>query len=159
MLPNRGSVTVTISAYAVDHAGLRTLLGTRRIIAANGASLAPFGTIDTPGQGETVSGTIANFGWALTPAHTSIPTDGSTIDVYVDNIFMGHPTYGLYRDDIATLFPGLANSNGAVGHFSIDTDAVVQRSSHDQLGRARQRRPVDRYGQPLLPRSERILTP
>ena len=121
MLPNRGSVTVTLSAYAVDHAGLRTLLGTRRIIAANGTSLAPFGTIDTPGQGETVSGTIANFGWALTPSHTSIPTDGSTIDVYVDNIFMGHPMYGLYRADIATLFPGLANSNGAIGLFSIDT--------------------------------------
>ena len=121
MLPNRGSVTVTISAYAVDHAGLRTLLGTRRITAANGASLAPFGTIDTPGQGQTVSGTISNFGWALTPAHTSIPTDGSTIDVYVDNIFMGHPAYGLYREDIATLFPGLANSNGAVGLLSIDT--------------------------------------
>lgn len=121
MLPNRGTVTVTLSAYAVDHAGLRTLLGTRRIIAANGASLAPFGTIDTPGQGQTVSGVIANFGWALTPAHTSIPSDGSTIDVYVDNIFMGHPTYGLYRADIATLFPGLANSNGAVGVLSIDT--------------------------------------
>ena len=95
MLPNRGSISVTISAYAVDHAGLRTLLGSRRIIAANGASLAPFGTIDTPGQGQTVSGVIPNFGWALTPAHTSIPTDGSTIDVYIDNIFVGHPTYGL----------------------------------------------------------------
>jgi hypothetical protein len=121
MLPNRGSISVTISAYAVDHAGLRTLLGSRRIIAANGASLAPFGTIDTPGQGQTVSGVIPNFGWALTPAHTSIPTDGSTIDVYIDNIFVGHPTYGLFRQDIATLFPGLANSNGAVGLFSIDT--------------------------------------
>ncbi|HVJ26953.1 MAG TPA: hypothetical protein VM493_05395 [Vicinamibacterales bacterium] len=125
MLPNRGSVTVTLSVYAVDHAGLRTLLGTRRIIAANAASLAPFGTIDTPGQGQTVSGVIANFGWALTPAHTSIPIDGSTIDVYVDNIFMGHPTYGLYRADIATLFPGLANSNGAVGLFSIDTTLLT----------------------------------
>jgi len=121
MLPNRGSISVTISAYAVDHAGLRTLLGTRRIIAANGASLAPFGTIDTPGQGETVSGVIPNFGWALTPAHTSIPIDGSTIDVYIDNMFVGHPTYNLYRQDIATLFPGLANSNGAVGLFLIDT--------------------------------------
>ncbi len=125
MLPNRGSVTVTLSVYAVDHAGLRTLLGTRRIIAANGASLAPFGTIDTPGQGETVSGVISNFGWALTPAHTSIPSDGSTIDVYVDDIFMGHPTYGLFRSDIATLFPGLANSNGAVGLFSIDTTLLT----------------------------------
>jgi hypothetical protein len=119
MLPNSGSVTVTLSAYAVDHGGLRTLLGTRRIIAANGSSRAPFGTIDTPGQGQTVSGVISNFGWALTPAHTSIPANG--IEVYVDDIFMGHAQYGLYREDIATLFPGLANSNGAIGHFLIDT--------------------------------------
>ena len=34
---------------------------------------------------------------------------------------MGHPTYNNYRSEIATLFPGLANSNGAVGFLSINT--------------------------------------
>jgi hypothetical protein len=50
-----------------------------------------------------------------------IPTNGSTISVYVDGVNIGHPTYNLYRSDIATFFPGYANSNGAVGFFTLDT--------------------------------------
>jgi hypothetical protein len=34
---------------------------------------------------------------------------------------VGHPVYNNYRADIATLFPGLQNSNGAVGYYYIDT--------------------------------------
>ena len=34
---------------------------------------------------------------------------------------MGHPVYNLYRPDIAALFPGYANFNGAVGYFAIVT--------------------------------------
>jgi hypothetical protein len=51
----------------------------------------------------------------------SIPIDGSTINVWVDGLLLGHPVYNNYRADIATLFPGYANSNGAVGVFSLDT--------------------------------------
>jgi hypothetical protein len=29
-----------------------------------------------------------------------IPTDGSTIDVLIDNVPVGHPTYGFARADI-----------------------------------------------------------
>jgi hypothetical protein len=45
--------------------------------------------------------------------------------VYVDGLPLGHPTYNLYRDDIATLFPGYANSNGAVGLFALDTRTLA----------------------------------
>ena len=56
MLPNhRATAPSTSHAYAVDVSGLSTLLGSRRIVAANATSTKPFGTIDTPGQGETVS--------------------------------------------------------------------------------------------------------
>ncbi len=34
---------------------------------------------------------------------------------------LGHPVYNLYRPDIASLFPGYANSNGALAYFDIDT--------------------------------------
>jgi hypothetical protein len=34
---------------------------------------------------------------------------------------LGHPTYNQYRSDIANLFPGLANSNGPIGFFYLDT--------------------------------------
>ncbi len=85
-------------------------------------AVKPFGAIDTPVQGGTASGNAyLNFGWALTPQPNSIPVDGSTINVWVDGFPLGHPVYNNYRADIATLFPGYANSNGAVGLFSLDT--------------------------------------
>ena len=41
--------------------------------------------------------------------------------MYVEGVPLGHPAYNQFRSEIATLFPGLANSNGAVGFFYIDT--------------------------------------
>jgi len=43
-----------------------------------------------------------------------IPTDGSTIDVLIDDVPVGHPTYGFARADIDALLPGYTNSGGAV---------------------------------------------
>ena len=62
-----------------------------------------------------------NFGWALTQQPKFIPQDGSTITVFVDGVPVGSPSYNHFRSDIATLFPGLANSNGAVGFRTINT--------------------------------------
>ncbi len=56
----------------------------------------------------------------LTPQPNTIPTDGSTIMVYIDGVPVGHPTYNQFRGDVAALFPGLNNSDGAVGYFMID---------------------------------------
>ena len=61
------------------------------------------------------------------------PVDGSTITVYVDGASVGRASYNHYRSDIATLFPGLANSNGAVGLRTIDTTTLAQRPAHDRL--------------------------
>ena len=94
MLPNQGTGTFTISAYVRTMDGENSLLGSKTITLANATSTTLFGTIDTPGQGQTVSGTVVNFGWALTPNPNSIPVDGSTIDVYIDNVLVGHPSYG-----------------------------------------------------------------
>lgn len=125
MLPNGGNGTSTLHAHAVELSGNTTSLGERTITAANSTSPKPFGTIDTPAQGATVSGVIDNFDWALTPQPSAIPTDGSTITVFVDGVPVGHPTYNLFRSDIAALFPGYANSDGAVGHFSLDTRTLT----------------------------------
>ena len=125
MLPNRGNGTFRFSAYAHDREGFVTLLGTRTMTCDNAHATAPFGAIDTPAQGETVSGsTYINFGWALTPMPKHIPSDGSTMMVYVDGAAAGVPSYNHYRSDIAGLFPGLANSNGAVGFSMLDTTAL-----------------------------------
>jgi hypothetical protein len=61
----------------------------------------------------------------LTPPPNTIPITGTTIDVYVDSIYLGHPVYNIYRSDVASLFPGYANSNGAGGYFDIDTTAYT----------------------------------
>ena len=100
------------------------VIASKTIVAANATSVFPFGTIDTPGQGATVSGFVTNFGWALTPQPKMIPIDGSTIDVYIDGTVVGHPPYGHYRPDIASLFPGYANSNGAVGFYQFDSTTL-----------------------------------
>lgn len=125
MLPNQGNGTFTLSAFARAADGGVVVLGTKTLVLNNAAAAAPFGTVDTPGQGQTVSGVITSFGWALTPQPNLIPRDGSTINVYVDGVFLGHPTYDNYRADIATLFPGYANSGGAVGYFTLNTTALA----------------------------------
>jgi hypothetical protein len=127
MLPNQGNGVFRIYAYADDAEGNRTLLGAKTIVAANAGATDPFGAIDTPQQGATISGTgYLNFGWALTPQPKIIPFDGSTIHVMVDGVSLGHPTYNQFRSDIAALFPGFANSNGAVGYLPIDTTALAE---------------------------------
>lgn len=122
-LPAGGNGGFTLHAYATDAEGRRTRLGLKTFTANNNGATRPFGTIDTPAQGGVVSGRVMNFGWALSPGG-SIPEDGSTITVYVDGVAKGHPVYGQYRDDIATLFPGYANSSGAIGYFELNTTTL-----------------------------------
>jgi hypothetical protein len=123
-LPNGGNGIFKIHAIATDMEGNQLTLGIKTITVDNANAVKPFGTIDTPAQGGTASGSsFVNCGWALTPQPNYIPTDGSTLNVFIDSVYIGHPIYNNYRGDIATLFPGYANSNGAIGHFSLDTTA------------------------------------
>ncbi len=125
-LPDGGNGTYALQAWATDLEGNEILLGRKTITVDNAGAVNPFGAIDTPAQGGLASGSgYLNFGWALTPRPNSIPVDGSTIGVWVDGQLLGHPVYNNYRQDIATLFPGYANSNGAVGLFSLDTTAYL----------------------------------
>lgn len=142
-LPNGGNGTFTIHAIAEDMEGHRVTLGTRTIVVDNANAVKPFGAIDTPKQGGTASGgSSRNHGWVLTPVPNSIPTDGSTINVYVDGVNIGHPVYNVYREDIATLFPGYANSNGAHAYFDFDTTVyengvhTIQWTAEDNAGNA-----------------------
>ncbi len=125
-LPNGGNGTFTLLAYATDTGGHEVLLGSKTITCDNENAVLPFGAIDTPTQGGTASGSaFMNFGWALTPRPNSIPLDGSTLLVWVDGSPLSHPSYNHYRGDIATLFPGYVNSNGAVGLYFLNTTAYT----------------------------------
>ena len=121
-----GNGSYNLHAIAVNKAGSSFDLGTHTVTIDNAHASRPFGTIDTPAQGGTASGSaFVNFGWALTQNPYAIPTDGSTITVAVDGVPLGHPSYNQFRNDIATSFPGLANSNGPVGFFFIDTTKLA----------------------------------
>jgi hypothetical protein len=125
MLPNGGNGVFTVYAIAQDNAGSETVLGQRTVTASNTGSGVPFGTIDTPAQGAVVSGVVDNFGWVLARQPAMIPTSGATITVYIDGVAVGHPSYNHYRADIANAFPGYRNSDGAIGHFPLDTRAYA----------------------------------
>jgi hypothetical protein len=126
MLPNQGNGTFRLHVYAKDMEGNTVLLGSRTITCDNAHATKPFGSIDTPDQGGTVSGSsYINFGWALTPQPNMIPVDGSTITVYIDGVAVGHPAYNGSRSDIVTLFPGYANTNGAVGFLQFNTTLLA----------------------------------
>lgn len=122
-----GNGTWTIHVIVTDTSGEATDIGKRTVSADNAQAVLPFGTIDTPTNGGTASGiAFVNFGWAVTPNPANvIPKDGSTITVFIDNVPQGHPVYNNYRVDIATLFPNLQNSNGAVGYYKIDTTKLT----------------------------------
>ncbi len=120
-----GNGTFKLHAIAHNASGAAVDLGTHTIGVDNAHASRPFGSIDTPGQGGTATGTaFVNFGWALTQNPYFIPTDGSTLTVQIDGVAVGRPTYNQFRADIASAFPGLANSNGAVGFFYIDTTTL-----------------------------------
>jgi hypothetical protein len=140
-LPNGGNGTYILRAHATDLEGNVTTLGTKTITVNNANAVKPFGLIDTPTQGGFASGTnFIVWGWALTPQPNTIPTDGSTILIWVDGVRLGNPVYNLYRKDIAENFPDYNNSNGAVFYFYLDTTTypngvhVIQATVTDNAG-------------------------
>ena len=111
-----------LKAIATDSVGQTVTLGTKTVTLDNAAGVKPFGAIDTPEQGGIASGkSFPQWGWALTAQPNMIPTDGSTISIWVDGVKVGQPVYNIYRADIAGLFPGYANSEGAIGYLYLDT--------------------------------------
>jgi len=125
-LPGDGKGKYTLFARAEDIAGKQVTLGSITITVNNDNNVKPFGALDTPAQGGSASGSAyLNYGWVLTPQPNKIPVDGSTIKVYVDGKYLGHPVYNNYRPDVAGLFPGYANTGGAGGYFEWDTTSYT----------------------------------
>ena len=124
-LPN-GNGVFKIYAIATDVDGRQTTLGSKTITVDNLHATNPFGAMATPRQGATVSGAAyLSQGWALTPQPGAIPTDGSTIRLFIDGMLQGTVTYNNLRTDVQSLFPGYANSAGAGGYRTIDTTALA----------------------------------
>jgi hypothetical protein len=109
------------------------LLGTKTITCANYTSILPFGAIDTPGQGEVVSGVVNNFGWVLAPkgqpaaGRRADPAGGGTVRVVIDGVPVGTPTGWTSRSDLTSLFP-TTRYNGVgtmLGVFTFDSRTLT----------------------------------
>jgi hypothetical protein len=127
-LPNTGNGTFTLKAFADDADGHTTLIGSKVITCNNAASLAPFGAIDTPEQGETISGTTLNFGWVLSPGTARADgAGGGTVNVFVDGANIGAPTGWGARSDIQGLFPidRYSGANNAVAAIALNTTSLT----------------------------------
>jgi parallel beta-helix repeat protein len=123
-LPGGGNGVFVLHAVAADKEGKTATLGIKTITCDNANAVKPFGAIDAPGQGGTASGSSYRCqGWVLTPPPNKVPLDGSTIAIKIDGDTIGHATYNIHRADIAKLFPGYANSSGAMAYFDFDTTA------------------------------------
>jgi len=128
MLPNLGNGTFRLYAYVDDVDGHSTLLGTRTITCTNATATAPFGAIDTPAPGATVSGIVTNFGWVLSPApaRADVP-GGGKVSVLIDGVAVGSPGGWSARSDLTALFP-VANYPGinfALGVFAFNSTTLA----------------------------------
>jgi hypothetical protein len=127
-LPGLGNGTFRLSAYADDADGHTTLLGTKTVTCTNGTATTPFGAIDTPGQGQTISGIVNNFGWVLSPGtRRADPLHGGNVVTVIDGAVVGNPGAWVNRDDLTALFPaaqfsGVAN---ALGVYTFDSTTLT----------------------------------
>ncbi|MDQ3418693.1 MAG: IPT/TIG domain-containing protein, partial [Acidobacteriota bacterium] len=125
-LPNGGNGTFTLHAYADDVEGNTTWLGSKTITVANSSATLPFGAIDTPAQGETISGTsYNNFGWVLAPSpRRADPPGGGSVTVYIDGNPVGAPSGWTSRPDLTALFPTYAGVGTAAGVFTFNPSSL-----------------------------------
>jgi len=121
---NFGNGPFVLYAFAYDVDGQVTTLGTKSIVVDNAGASKPFGAIDTPGYGASVSGSVWNYGWALTPG-TSCTVSGGSVQVGVDSGPLQAVSYGGARTDIAGAFPGYTDSAHAGGAFPLDTTGLA----------------------------------
>ncbi len=133
-----GHGPLTLYAVATDVEGNQTLLGRSSdpasamfatptsITMANDSIAKPFGAIDTPAQGATVSGVLNNFGWALTPDSNTtggevgdilIPTNGSTMTVFIDGLPTALVTYNQCRGNVGNPVPAGVFCNDDVANI------------------------------------------
>lgn len=93
-LPKQGNGTFVLHAIAADREGNAVEIGKKTIIVNNNYNTKPFGAVDAPAWGETISGTAyADRGWMLTPRPKIINVKGKTIWVWIDGVKQGHPVY------------------------------------------------------------------
>ncbi len=125
-LYNQGNGPFTLYAFAFDKEGYNATLGSKTISVDNANAVKPFGAIDTPGPGATVSGSFWNYGWALTPNANPVCTiTNGNVLMGIDSGPLVPVSYGDLRTDIAAAFPGYSNGNNSGGAYFLDTSTLT----------------------------------
>ena len=120
-MPWDGNGPFQVYAVAYDRDGHATTLGAKTISLDNASATQPFGTIDTPAPGATISGSgYVSFGWVLTPNGKYVP-QGAAVQVAIDGVVVGSPGCYAPRADITAAFPGFLNTPEAVRCLVLDT--------------------------------------
>ncbi len=132
-LYNQGNGPFTLYAFAYDREGRSATLGSKTITVSNSTATKPFGSIDTPAYGQTMTTSFWNFGWALTPTATPTCTiTNGNVYMSIDSGPLTPVSYGDTRPDIAAAFPGFSNGAGAGGAYHINL-ATLATGTH-QIG-------------------------
>jgi hypothetical protein len=93
---------------------------------ANDTIAKPFGAIDTPTQGQTVSGSLWNAGWTLTPDSNTtaeagdilMPLTGASQSAVIDGVIVGPLTaYNQCRGDVGFVVPAGVYCNDDVSNI------------------------------------------
>ena len=90
--------------------------GQSAIATETGESSLPFGYLDFPSPGQTLSGTFFIEGWSL--------DDDGPIDrvkIYLDGKYIGEAEYGIARPDVANVYPGREKSPDFGYSYPLDT--------------------------------------
>jgi hypothetical protein len=117
---------IIFTAEATDIEGNTTTLGTKTVLIDNANAVLPFGDIDSPAQGGIASGTgYPVTGWALTQQPNSIsniyPNTNPGVKIYVDGVYIGDATYGLYDQVVSLTLTSYNNSNAAGFSYDLNT--------------------------------------
>jgi hypothetical protein len=134
-----GQGSLTLSVLAEDLEGHQRWLGRNFVTypgvtdqtpttftMANDTITKPFGAIDTPTQGQTVSGSFWNAGWTLTPDSNTtaeagdilMPVTGASQSVVIDGVILGPLTaYGQCQGDVGFVVPAGVYCNDDVSNI------------------------------------------
>lgn len=120
-LSSGGEGPLVLHVIATDRTGKQTMLGrtsrdqvSTTVTLANRGAVRPFGTIDAPAAGAVVTGTLSNFGWALTAdtdvtagdaGDISITDTARPVTVFIDGEPRGIVSFGHCRGTAASPLP------------------------------------------------------
>jgi hypothetical protein len=128
-LPNLGNGTYHLCAIANDREFGSNLVGVKTITVTNSQATKPFGAIDSPFQGEVLTGTgLVSSGWVLAPSpRRADPPGGGTVTVFVDSQPVGQPWGWRDRYDVSRLFPpgSYPGVNTAVASFGMNPHGLA----------------------------------